>query len=85
MAIFTIELVSDDYCKIEDCVSMIIDEGFCKRHLIALSNLKDQYEKWVEAMGQIEWKDYLRMLSDNEPGNVGKNVIEVAKILLDGG
>lgn len=63
---------------------MVIDESLCKRHLTALTNIKNQYDKWVEALGGITWKDYLKTLAENAPGNVGKNVIEMAKILLDG-
>ncbi|RMG28158.1 MAG: hypothetical protein D6732_19100 [Methanobacteriota archaeon] len=76
--------MSEEFCKVEDCISLVIEDGFCKRHLTALENIKNQYEKWKEALGEIKWEDYLKALANDEPGNVGKNVIEIAKLLLDG-
>jgi hypothetical protein len=61
------------------CGRLSVSEGeFCAYHSEAASNVRSAFEEWREAM-DIEWKDYLEYLVDEE--GIGKWAREVVQFL----
>ncbi|MHA1917966.1 MAG: hypothetical protein ACTSUV_06625 [Candidatus Ranarchaeia archaeon] len=49
----------------------------CKRHELALKNLKETHKRWQIAFTNIEWDDYLNQVFTNpKTGEWAKEVIQ---------
>ncbi|MEM4311935.1 MAG: hypothetical protein QXX95_06055 [Nitrososphaerales archaeon] len=59
----------------------IMELKLCYYHSLAYDNLFKNYERWREAYGELEWRDYLKKILEND--NTGVWVKELAKALLE--
>jgi len=59
------------------CSREIPSGDYCKYHEEAYKNLKEKYEEWLEAYGELSFSDYLQKVIQNpETGIWAKEVAE---------